>query len=165
LCGGGVAKRATCAQRVGMVGDPRGGATPRVKKPAAVSAIPFGYLRRAIVADNVFPIGDQLAVIPSFTGDGTTLALSSAIAAAWAVMENRPAAQFQSSFIAALGAQFRWGAIIGAGLKTKIACRLGSYVIARCPWVTTTLVQLTRFEPKFWPSRRDLASPPRANHA
>jgi 2-polyprenyl-6-methoxyphenol hydroxylase-like FAD-dependent oxidoreductase len=159
------AQLAHLAHRTEMFGDLLGGATPRVKKPAAVSAIPFGYLRRAVVADNVFPIGDQLAVIPSFTGDGTTLALSSAIAAAWAVMEGRPAAQFQSSFIAALGAQFRWGAVIDAGLKTKIACRFGSFVIARCPWVATTLVQLTRFEPKFWPARRDLASPPRANHA
>jgi hypothetical protein len=60
---------------------------PCATKPAAVAQIPFGYVRRAAIADNVFPIGDQLGVIPSFTGDGMCLALSSAMAAARAVLD------------------------------------------------------------------------------
>ena len=46
------------------------GATPEWEKPVAVAAIPYGYLRRQVVSPSIFPIGDQLAVIPSFTGDG-----------------------------------------------------------------------------------------------
>ena len=46
-----------------------------VREPVAISAIPFGYLRRDAIGDRVYPVGDQPAVIASYTGDGTSLAL------------------------------------------------------------------------------------------
>jgi hypothetical protein len=53
----------------------------------AIAAIPYGYLRQAPTGPSIFPVGDQLAVVPSFTGDGMAIALYSGLAAAQAVLE------------------------------------------------------------------------------
>ena len=117
---------------------------PCAGKPAAVAQIPFGYMRRVAIADNVFPIGDQLGVIPSFTGDGMCLALSSAADAARAVVEGRTAGAFQSAFAARLKPQFRWASAIDAGFKRGIPRRLGSMAVAAYPPLASMLVRLTR---------------------
>ena len=45
-------------------------------RPLSLSAIPYGHVRRR--ADGLFRLGDQAAVIPSFSGDGMSIALHSA---------------------------------------------------------------------------------------
>jgi menaquinone-9 beta-reductase len=75
-----------------ILGDLLQGARPEWDKPVAVAAIPYGYLRHQAIAPNIFPVGDQLAVIASFTGDGMTIALYSGIAAAQAVLAGDNAA-------------------------------------------------------------------------
>ena len=55
-------------------------ATPLWDRPLAVSSIPYGYLTRR--SDGLWCVGDQAAVIPSFTGDGMSIALHSAVLAA-----------------------------------------------------------------------------------
>ncbi len=57
------------------------------EKPLAVSGQPYGFLRSEPLGSSIYPVGDQLAVIPSFIGDGTALALASGIAAARAVLQ------------------------------------------------------------------------------
>jgi len=56
------------------------GAAPLWPRPLAVSPIPYGYLVRE--SAGVWCVGDQAAVIPSFTGDGISIALHSAALAA-----------------------------------------------------------------------------------
>ena len=56
------------------------GAEPCWSRPIAVSSIPYGYIRRR--AEGPFRLGDQAAVIPSFSGDGMSIALHSAELAA-----------------------------------------------------------------------------------
>lgn len=56
------------------------GASPLWERPLAVSPIPYGYL--AGRPDGIWCVGDQAAVIPSFTGDGMSIALHSAALAA-----------------------------------------------------------------------------------
>ena len=55
-------------------------AKPCWQKPLAISPIPYGHLGGP--ADGIWRIGDQAAVIPSFTGDGMSIALHSAALAA-----------------------------------------------------------------------------------
>jgi flavin-dependent dehydrogenase len=55
-------------------------AQPGWSRPLALSAIPYGYVRRH--ADGLWRLGDQAAVIPSFTGEGMSIALHSAALAA-----------------------------------------------------------------------------------
>jgi flavin-dependent dehydrogenase len=53
-------------------------ATRLLEKPLAIAAIPYGYVRAS--SDGVWALGDQAAVIPSFTGDGMSIALHSGFA-------------------------------------------------------------------------------------
>ena len=70
-------------------------ATPLLAKPLALGAIPYGFVRRHALAANLYAVGDQAAVIPSFTGDGMSLALFTGIAAAQAILDGQPATLFQ----------------------------------------------------------------------
>jgi flavin-dependent dehydrogenase len=56
------------------------GAIPMWPRPLALSSIPFGYL--SAKASGLWRLGDQAAVIPSFSGDGIAIALHSAALAA-----------------------------------------------------------------------------------
>jgi flavin-dependent dehydrogenase len=53
------------------------GAQPTLEKPLALSSIPYGMLLRD-VEPGLWRLGDQAAVIPSFSGDGMSIALHSA---------------------------------------------------------------------------------------
>lgn len=63
------------------------GAIPLLARPLTIARIPYGFVHRPGPADpeNVFRLGDQAGVIPSFSGDGVAMALHSAFAASAAV--------------------------------------------------------------------------------
>ena len=68
------------------------GAEPLWPRPLAISPIPYGYL--AAGDRGLWRVGDQAAVIPSFTGDGISIALHSAALAAEMFLAGRSAAEF-----------------------------------------------------------------------
>lgn len=57
------------------------GSVPTLERPLALSAIPYGYMA-SLTMPQLWRIGDQAAVIPSFSGDGMSIALHSANLAA-----------------------------------------------------------------------------------
>lgn len=69
------------------------GAVALWPRPLALSAIPYGYV--CAQADGVWRLGDQAAVIPSFSGDGMSIALHSAQLAAKIFLAGGSAASFQ----------------------------------------------------------------------
>ena len=80
------------------------GAEPLLPKPLAIASIPYGYVRRAALGERLWAVGDQAAVIPSFTGDGMSIALYSGLRAGESVLRGEPASAFQRS----LHAELRW---------------------------------------------------------
>ena len=56
------------------------GAVPLLERPLAIFRVPYGYVHRD-AGDGVFRLGDQMAVIPSFSGDGVSMAMHSAFRA------------------------------------------------------------------------------------
>ena len=72
------------------------GAEPLLARPLAISPIPYGLLRRHAIAENLWAIGDQAAVIPSFTGDGLALALHSGRFAARTLLAGQSAHHFHA---------------------------------------------------------------------
>ncbi len=127
-----------------LVGDLLSAAKPLSRKPAATAAIPYGYRRQQIIHRDVFPLGDQLAVIPSFTGDGTSIALSSGIAAAAAVLAGQDAKTFQHAFLDSLRTQFRWASATNMLFNTALTRHLSVAAIAAAPVIATHLARLTR---------------------
>lgn len=70
------------------------GAEAVLAKPLALSSIPYGYIcERA--PDGLWRLGDQAAVIPSFSGDGISIALHSAHVAAEHYLAGGTADAFQ----------------------------------------------------------------------
>ncbi len=73
------------------------GAEPLFDRPLAITSIPYGMVRRHS-ADGLWRIGDQAAVIPSFSGDGMSLALHGAHLAARFYLRGETADAFQAAF-------------------------------------------------------------------
>ncbi len=67
------------------------GAAPLWPRPLAVARVPYGHLHAPAVEEQVFRLGDQAAVTPSFTGDGMAIALHSAALAAAMIGDGAPA--------------------------------------------------------------------------
>lgn len=61
------------------------GAIELMAKPLSIYQVPYGQVHRAGALPGVLRLGDQMAVIPSFSGDGMAIALHTAFAAARAV--------------------------------------------------------------------------------
>ncbi len=92
------------------------GAEPLLPHPLAISPIPYGYLRRHAIAENLFAVGDQAAVIPSFTGDGMAIALHSGRLAARAILGGRSAESFQVDLRQQLAPQVRLATVLSRAL-------------------------------------------------
>ena len=138
------AQSAYFSQSSKIVADLLHDAVPEWEKPVAVAAIPYGYLRRDIIAPAIFPVGDQLAVIPSLTGDGMAIALYSGIAAAQAILAGEGAAKFQQRLVDRLRPQFRWAGIVNRLFDTRILHRPSVALAGVLPGLVTLIAQSTR---------------------
>jgi flavin-dependent dehydrogenase len=69
------------------------GAAPLWERPLAIAAIPYGFVQRQ--GDGCWRLGDQAAVIPSFAGEGMSIALHSAALAAACYLKGETVARFQ----------------------------------------------------------------------
>lgn len=139
-----MAQREHLARQSSFVGDLLSGAKPLMAKPLAVAAIPYGFLRSARIAPNVFPVGDQLAVVPSFTGDGMAIALCSGQAAARALLHGKSSEIYQGHLISVLRPQFRLAGGIGRLLETPIVCAMSVAAARLLPSLVTRLAAATR---------------------
>jgi flavin-dependent dehydrogenase len=67
-----------------LLGERLRGAEPLYKRPLSIFQIPYGFLHapNRDEPQNLFRLGDQAGVIPSFTGEGMSIALHSGCLAA-----------------------------------------------------------------------------------
>jgi flavin-dependent dehydrogenase len=70
-----------------------GGAAPPDRRPLSISRVPYGFVHTPSGDDppGIFRLGDQMGVIPSFTGDGMSIALHSAAVVAGCLLAGRDA--------------------------------------------------------------------------
>jgi flavin-dependent dehydrogenase len=101
-------------QDCGLLRQRLRGARPLLDKPLAISSIPYGYVRDS--TDGVWALGDQAAVIPSFTGDGMSIALHSGCLAADMYLRRETAESFQRQLQNELSRQVALATTISRGL-------------------------------------------------
>lgn len=135
------------------------GAEPLWPRPLAIAGVPYGYAHAAPDTAPVYRVGDQMAVIPSFTGDGMAMALHGAAAAADAILAGRPPAALHAELREAFAASMRT-----AGLVARAAALPGLQPVlaALCrsvPGLMTSLARRTRIS-ACQPAARRLASAP-----
>jgi len=119
------------------------GAEPLLERPLAITHIPYGYLRRT-TEDGLYCIGDQAAVIPSFTGDGISIALHTARCAVEAYLAAEPAPVFQAKLRKALLPQMRLAEIAADGLNNSVARAVLPFCLRVWPGVMRVTARLTR---------------------
>lgn len=83
------------------------GATPLLERPLTIFRVPYGYVHSAAGAGGVFRLGDQAAVIPSFCGDGMSIALHSAHRAAQVLRAGGDADAYHAQMRCDVGAPVR----------------------------------------------------------
>jgi menaquinone-9 beta-reductase len=119
------------------------GAEPLLARPIAITHIPYGYIRRT-TENGLYCIGDQAAVIPSFTGDGISIALHTARCAAAAYLAAEPAPLFQARLGTALQAQMRLAELAANGLNNSLARAVLPFCLRVWPGVMRVTARLTR---------------------
>ena len=119
------------------------GAVPLLDKPITVTHIPYGFLRRT-TEDGLYCIGDQAAVIPSFTGDGISIALHTARRAATAYLAGEPAPVFQPKLRAAMLPQMRLAEAAANGLSNAFARAVLPFCLKVWPGAMRVTATLTR---------------------
>ena len=119
------------------------GAQPLLDKPITIAHIPYGYIRRA-TEDGLYCIGDQAAVIPSFTGDGISIALHTARRAAAAYLAAEPAPVFQPKLRSAMLPQMRLAELAADGLNNALARALLPFCLRVWPGAMRVTAKLTR---------------------
>jgi flavin-dependent dehydrogenase len=98
------------------------GATALWERPLAVSSIPYGYISAG--GSGLWCVGDQAAVIPSFTGDGMSIALHSGALAAQMFLAGEDADGYQRR----LDAHLRRSMRLATGLSRAMVSGAGRFV-------------------------------------
>ncbi len=118
------------------------GATPCWDRPLAISSIPYGYVRRR--GDALWRLGDQAAVIPSFAGDGMSIALHSARLAAGYYLKGQPAAAYQSRMARDVGIAVRCATILSMMSVHPAGRALIGWGASRIPATMSLVAAATR---------------------
>jgi flavin-dependent dehydrogenase len=111
-------------------------------RPLALSAIPYGYIHER--ADGLWRLGDQAAVIPSFTGNGMSIALHSAELAASIYLCGGGPNEYQERLAHDVRRQVRLATILSRVVVSRPG-QLGLFLAARMwPGLLATTASRTR---------------------
>jgi len=126
----------------GLLRERLQGSQELLERPLAVSPIPYGYVRDA--SDGVWALGDQAAVIPSFTGDGMSIALHSGCLAAAMYLQGQGAEQFQERLRGELSGQVALATLVSRGLVWRPSRVLFTTAVGLWPEVLGVVAGRTR---------------------
>ena len=118
------------------------GAASLMDKPLAISGLPFGHV--AWESGGVWRLGDQAATIPSFSGDGMSIALHSARRAAKGYLRGESPETYQQSLARQLSAQLHRATIISRMLVSETGQGLAMTGAGIFPFVLPVSAGLTR---------------------
>jgi flavin-dependent dehydrogenase len=112
------------------------------ERPLAISPTPYGYL--ASRPGGLWCIGDQAAVIPSFTGDGMSIALHSASLAAQMYLAGESAAHYHRTLSAQLSRGMSLATLLSSAMVTASGNRLMPLALSAFPDAMRWIAAATR---------------------
>ena len=121
------------------------GAASDWERPLAISSIPYGYL--ATGECGVWRVGDQAAVIPSFTGDGMAIALHSGALAVDMYLGGKSAAEYQHRLHAQLNRQMVLATALSRAMVSFAGRQLAPSALAMAPRAISWIATSTRIPP------------------
>lgn len=110
-------------------------------RPLAIASIPYGFVQ---THGGPWRLGDQAAVIPSFTGDGIAIALHSARMAAGYYLARRTAAEFQSDLARDIGSHVRRATLLSRLLVRPTGQALAMALAQTAPGLVRRIARGTR---------------------
>jgi flavin-dependent dehydrogenase len=117
---------------------------PEFWPAVAVASVPYGFVRESAVADNIYCVGDQLAVIPSLTGEGMTIAMMSGRRAADCILRGIDANDFHREMAPVLKPRVRLGFRVHQLFKAPRVSDLGTQLVRRWPRLIDYIFRQTR---------------------
>ncbi len=121
-----------------------GDAAALFDRPLTIYRVPYGYVHAAPTSPGLFRLGDQAAVIPSFCGDGMSIALHSAHLAAGTLRRGGDAEQYHAQLRQDVEPAIRLAGWLYRGMR---APALRSVMLAACrqwPGLLRALTTRTR---------------------
>lgn len=118
------------------------GAEPCAARPLALSAIPYGFVRAR--GEGPWRLGDQAAVIPSFSGDGVSIALHSAELAASTFLEGGGVDAYQRRLARDVRRQVRLASALSQRLVRRPGQRILFTAARLWPGLMATMASRTR---------------------
>jgi flavin-dependent dehydrogenase len=119
-------------------------AVPELERPMAIFRLPFGYLHSGPDVADIYRLGDQMACMPSFSGDGMSIALHSAFLSTQSYLSNRSAELYHRCMRRDLARQFRWGQFLSGLIKSRVGQHMVLTAAAMLPPLLSGMASLTR---------------------
>ena len=127
-----------------LVGDLLTGSKADWNKALAVSGLKFGFLRKNPIGTNIYPVGRQIAIIPSFTGDGLAIALATGIFAARSIEGEICAGNYLNQMRKMLRSQFVWANAVHPLMLKGWTRTIGLTAAKRVPGLVRLVTNSTR---------------------
>lgn len=118
------------------------GADQLNSRPLAIARIPYGLVLGS--GDSSWRLGDQAAVIPSFAGEGMSIALHGARRAAAAYCAGEPSSVFQRRLAAEVGGQIRLATLVSRMLVDGRGQAAAAGLSRSFPRTLSTIASATR---------------------
>ena len=113
------------------------------ERPLAIAPIPYGDLGPS-TEDDLWRLGDQGAVIPSFTGDGMSIALHSGALAAELYVSGATPGAYQRVLRAQLQQSMRLAVILSRSMVSELGRSSAPAVLAAFPHAMRWIAEATR---------------------
>ncbi len=120
------------------------GATPCWPKPMAIFGIPYGFVQETSSEPGLYRLGDQVAVIPSFSGNGMSIALFSAALAVRDYLEKGNS--YNQQIGKALKRKLFYATLLSQAGVHPFWSRQLFALLKRMPWLITRFAMRTRLE-------------------
>ena len=126
-----------------------GGAQPLFERPLSIFQIPYGYLHAPDAGEppGLFRLGDQAAVIPSFTGDGMSIALHSGrLAATTFLAQGQASATFHRRLRDDVQRSLRLASVLNAAVRYRVGRQAVFHLCRAWPTAMRHVTSLTRVQ-------------------
>jgi menaquinone-9 beta-reductase len=131
------------AQRLPLLQQVLKESQPLWARPKTVANLPYGYCA-ATAEPGVFPVGDQFAVLPSFTGTGISFAMASGELAAKSVAQGASSAAYVASAQKVARQVLRRALPLHNGLQRPVFAGVAMKALAWVPALLPLIAKATR---------------------
>jgi len=118
------------------------------ERPITIADVPYGFLHGEGDRPGLYRLGDQAAVIPSFSGDGMAIALHSARLAASAVLAGEEAGPYHARLRADVGRQVGLATWLQRRTEGWPGRHAAAVVLGLAPGALGALAAWTRVSPR-----------------